>query len=379
MPWTIFDRYVFRNLLLSCTLICAVLTLLIMVVQSIRFLELVMGSGASMADFGGLLILSIPRFIEAVLPISLMVSILFFYNKIIMDSEMVIMRTAGASRLALMRPVFALSALLMVVMFMLSAWVAPKSIAQIQVLRQDIRAQYANLLFREGIFNTVGSGLTAYIRKRDEGGVLHGLMIHDTRDERKGGNAYTVVAQRGVSLTDAEGQKVIVYDGTRHELDKQRNTLSRLDFSQYTIDIPDRQDEGRIRWKEPDERTLKELLDFDSLTPEDLKYLSQFVGEANRRLSLPLLLLAFSLISGCFLMLGATDRRGLGRRIMAACLCVLAMQGAYLFLFNLTKHNNWANVTLYILPLTVSAVCLFLLSSYSDKYMSRIPFKKGRS
>lgn len=128
---TLFDRYIFRNLLLSCVVICGVLTVLIMLIQSIRFLELVMNSGASMGAFAGLMALSIPRFIEAVLPVSLMAGVLFFYNKVIMDSELLIMRSAGSSPLMLARPALALSGVMMVVLFVMSAWIAPGSIAKI--------------------------------------------------------------------------------------------------------------------------------------------------------------------------------------------------------------------------------------------------------
>lgn len=367
MTWTVFDKYVFKNLGISCLVVSSVLILLILVVQSLRFLQLVMESGASLNAFAALLYLSIPRLVEAILPVSLMVSVLFFYNKIIMDSEMVIMRSAGISPIALFKPALALSGLLMVVIFSVSTWVGPVAISQMQVLRQDIRAQYASLLFREGIFNTVGSGLTAYIRKRGDDGMLYGLMIHDTRAESEGGNAYTVVAKRGVSVTDENGhQKVIVYDGTRQELDKQRRTLSRLDFEQYTIDIPNKDEDKRGRWREPDERSLSELFNTTDLSQEDRHHIPQFIGEANRRLSLPFLLMSFTTLCGCFLLLGTIDRRGLGKRLFAASIAALALQGAYLFIFNMTKSHSFANILLYIIPMSVIAVSLYLISPQGD-------------
>ena len=146
--WTLFDKYLFRNLALATFLICLILTVIIMLVQSIRYLELVMGSGASTVSFLGLMGLSVPRFIEAVLPISIMVSVLFFYNKVIIDSEVVIMRSAGTSPLTLARPALMLAGLLMIGLFILSAWIAPASLAKIQILRQEIKSQYASLLFR---------------------------------------------------------------------------------------------------------------------------------------------------------------------------------------------------------------------------------------
>jgi lipopolysaccharide export system permease protein len=343
-----------------------------MVVQSIRYLQLVMESGASLNAFGMLLFLSIPIFIEAVLPISLMVSILFFYNKIIMDSEVVIMRNAGASQFKIFKPALILAGALMVLIFVITGWLAPMSNAKMQLLRQDIRAQYASLLFREGIFNTVGSGLTAYIRERDDNGVLHGLMIHDTRDELQGGNAYTVVARRGVSVSDEDGQKVIVYEGTRQELDKQRHTLSRLDFEQYTINIPSKEEDFRGRWVEPDERSLPQLLNTDTLPYEDYEHVLQFIGEAHRRISLPFLLFSFTAICGCFLLIGSIDRRGLGKRIFGACIAVLAVQAAYMFAFNMTKLNSLASILLYLIPVGVIGLCRYLISPQGDRIVQSL-------
>lgn len=366
--WTLFDKYLFRNLALSTFLICLVLTIIIMLVQSIRYLELVMGSGASTLSFLSLMGLSIPRFIEAVLPISIMVSVLFFYNKVIIDSEVVIMRSAGASPLCLARPAVTLAGVLMIGMFVLSAWIAPTSLAKIQVLRQEIKSQYASLLFREGIFNSVGSGLTAYIKNRKGDGELEGLMVHYARKDKPNENPYTIVAKRGVLLADGDKQKIIVYDGTRHEMDVETQRLSRLDFEQYTIDIPEAKGNISKRWKEPDERTLFELFQRKNLNKEDRTHIAEFTSEANRRLTLPLLLLAFTLISLCFLLLGSLDRRGLGRRIAFASLSIIALQGLYLTFFNLAKNTLWANIAMYLVPALCSAFCFYLLSPASDTF-----------
>jgi lipopolysaccharide export LptBFGC system permease protein LptF len=108
------------------------------------------------------------------------------------------------------------------------------------------------------------------------------------------------------------------------------------------------------------------LLDLDSVPKRDIAHIPQFIGEANRRISMPFLLLAFALTSGCILLSGQIDRRGLGRKIMMATLIALSLQGAYLALFNLTKQHMWANIVLYVLPLSISMLCLYFLSPLSE-------------
>ena len=49
----------------------------------------------------------------------------------------------------------------------------------------QIKSQFSSLLFREGVFNPMGKGLTVYIRARGADGELHGLMIHDGRPQNR--------------------------------------------------------------------------------------------------------------------------------------------------------------------------------------------------
>jgi lipopolysaccharide export system permease protein len=365
---TLFDRYIFKNVLLGGMIITIVLTLLVMLVQSIRFLELIMNSGASMAAFGVLMALSVPRFVEIILPIALLISTLFMYNKLSVDSELVIMRAAGRAPLNLAKPTLILCALLMPLLFLLSAWVAPVSLAKIQTLRQEIRAEYSTLLFREGVFNSVGSGLTAYIREKRANGEMRGIMIHDSRGKGQNQPPTTIVAKRGVSLITDEGQKIIVYNGTRHAMNPQTNALSRLDFEQYTIDIPESAGTRHNRWKEPDERTLIELIDKNRITEIDLKsHGQQLISEAHRRISLPFMMLAFATMGLSCLLTGAMNRRGLNRRVILASIGTIVVQGLYLMTFNFAQKTAIASVFLYLIPLSVIVFCLFMLSASSEK------------
>src|SRR5690606_9851976 len=118
------------------------------------------------------------------------------------------------------------------------------------------KAQYSSMLLREGVFNSVGKNLTVYIHDRESSGELSGLMIHDTRDAD---NPVTILARRGVILSGDTGQQVLVYEGTRQDINPRTGALNNLQFQRYTIDLPD-SDPVRQRVREPDERTLIELM-----------------------------------------------------------------------------------------------------------------------
>ena len=81
MPLNIFSRYVMKNLTFVTVFVTLTLALIIMMTQSLRFLELVINSGASSSSFWLLAVLALPRFLEVILPIAFMIAGIFVYNR----------------------------------------------------------------------------------------------------------------------------------------------------------------------------------------------------------------------------------------------------------------------------------------------------------
>lgn len=363
----VFDRYLFKHLLLATTFTSVSLAMVIMLTQSLRFLELIINSGASSFSFFALTFLALPRFFEVILPIALMISTVFVYNRLSADSEVVVMKAAGWSPLRMARPALTLAALIMVVVFVVSAWLAPLALAKMQLLRVTIKAQYSTLLLRDGIFNTIGKDMTVFVRKRASNGDLEGMMIYDSRDNK--GLPVTIIAKRGVIVSDRNGQQVMVYDGSRQEYNPETGALSRLDFDRYSLDLPE-SGPVRQRWREPDERTLDELIYPDEEVRADKNLLHEFRIEAHRRFVSPFLAMTFTMVALCCLLIGPSDRRGLSRRIMVAALSIIVLQGLYLAAYNVAKGNNVGLLMLYgtaFLPLAIAA---FLLSPQSERFKS---------
>lgn len=345
----IVERYIFRNLILATGFIAVTLAAVIFLTQSLRFLELVINSGASSGAFWMLTMMALPRFFEIILPIALMAGVIFVYNRMTADSEMVVMKSVGLSPLQQARPALILAAVTTAVLLVMTTYVAPKSLTGMQQLRQVIKAQYSVLLFREGVFNAVIPGLTVFVRARGGDGELLGLMIHDTRDPGQG--PVTILARRGNLVASQTGQQVMVYDGIRQSLNKKNGSLNRLNFERYMIDMPEA-GPVRQRWREPDERTLWELLHPASDDKRASESRDEFQLEVHRRLISPLLAPCFAVIALCALLLGALERRGLTRRIVLAVGLCIVIQGLYLSAFSLARaHHIGALLLMYILVL----------------------------
>ena len=366
----VFNRYLFRSLAIATVFIAVTLAMVIFLTQSLRFLELVVESGASGTAFLLLTLLALPRFFEIILPIALMAAVLFVYHRLIIDSELVVMRSTGASPQMLARPAMVLSGIVMVVLLVMTSWLGPVTLSNMQYLRQVIKAQYSTLLFREGVFNPVGNGLTVFVRDRNAAGELQGLMIYDARPENK--TPVTVMAKRGVLVATDSGQQVIVYDGSRQSFDEDKATLARLDFARYTIDLPDGNGPVRQRWREPDERTLWELFNLDPNNASDQNNRRDFMVEAHRRIISPFLAPSFAAIALVSLLLGPLDRRGMGKRITAAIITVVLIESLYLAAFNLARNADIGLVLMYVLVLVPLFLGLYFLHPRSEKMQQRL-------
>ena len=342
---------------------------IILLTQSMGFLELVMESGASGAAFWGLAIMTLPRFMEVILPVALMAAIVFIYNRLAIDSELAVMRALGISPRQLARPALHLALAATMILWFMTMWLAPVSLTGMNKMRVAIKTQYSALLFREGVFNSIGKGVTVFMRERAPNGELHGLIIHDARDKEH--PPVTITAKRGQIVATKDGQRVLVHDGTRQDIDSRTGVLNRLEFERYTVDLPEDTGPVHQRWREPDERTLKELFNPDLNDIDDRTRRADFMLEAHRRLVSPLLAPAFAAVALAFLLLGSMDRRGQGWRIMWCVGIIIAIQMAYMAAFSFSHKSTLGLVLMYATVFIPMITGLWLLRGGHEIFTGR--------
>ncbi len=371
----IFDYYILKNLLIATAFIAIILTSVIFLTQSLRFLEIVINAGAAGGAFLQLTTLALPRFFEVILPLSIMAATLFLYNKMTIDTELIAMRANGYSSFALARPAMILGLITTIILWGITMWIAPYSLAKMQAMRQELKAEFSTLLLKEGVFNQLGKGLTVYIKEKTNKNEIAGIMIHDTRDK----SAYpsTVLAKRGIIISSDQGHEVIVFEGSRQSYNPKSGILQKLAFDKYNIELPE-SESINYRWAEPDERTITQLLNPDKNNKRDLENLRAFSIEIHRRLTSPLLALTFPLIALTILLLGPIDRRGQIIKVSMAIILIIIIQGLFLTSYNLARNNNAGLVLMYLLILLPLFISLFLLSGFSESFRRQILYTKKK-
>lgn len=339
-------RYLFKNLLTVTVFIAITLTMVIWLTQSLKLLEIVANSDAPPSLLLKLVALTLPRFLEIILPVSLVTAILFVYHKMIMDNELIVLRACGFDQFGLAKPALIMAFGITAIVLALTTYVSPKCVASMQMLKQTVKSEYSSFLLREGIFNTFGKDLTVYVRRRTNDGDLTGLMIHDTRDAAK--PAVTITAKRGRLYMEGSVPKIIVYDGMRQQLERDGGTTSKLFFSSYAIEIKGFEGSTEKRWQEPSERTLFELFKPNLSIKRDRNSLDLFKVEIHNRLVTPFNTFAFSMICLVAVLLGGFNRRGQSRKIILGALLVVLLQAINLAMISSAKKHIEMLPFLYI-------------------------------
>jgi lipopolysaccharide export system permease protein len=351
------DWYIFRQLSLALIAVTLGLTALIWLVQSLRFVELVVNHGLSLWTFLKLTGLLIPSFIAVILPITTFVVVQFVYQRLVTDRELTVMRAMGLSPFALSRPVLAVVVVVIAAGYWLNLSVVPASLRAFGEFQWEIRNRLAAFLLQEGVFTNVSDDLTVYVRSRDPDGTLRGVLIDDARD--KSAHA-TILAERGRLVEAPDGLHVLLYDGSRQEIDHQTKRLNILTFHENLVDLSQQSHAQGDRVLGMSEVSLSALF----RPPNSLSEIDhgRWIAEAHKRLSTPIAALTYALIALLSILTGAFQRHASTLRPLAAVGGVVSLVALNLAFQSIGARENSLLVLLWVetlLPPVLFAALLF--------------------
>jgi lipopolysaccharide export system permease protein len=307
-------RYVLRQTLILTIFVTGAFSVAVWLVQSLRLIDLIVNRGLSVGYFLYLALLLLPRLVEGVAPIAVFVAVLFVYNKLTTESELVVMRAAGTSDAGLARGAILTGLIATTLLFALSLEIVPAANRGFKDLQFQIRNNFASVLVQDGVFNSISDRLMVYDMGRNDAGDLIGLVIYDLRDPAK---PVTLFAERGAFADTPDGPRLLLVNGTRQQRDASTGHLSALSFARYTLDLSELGDTVGARDRQPDERHTTELL-FPGRRPAGDGSARAFLIELNLRIAGPLTALALALLPVLCLLPGEFNRRGQGRRLLLA-------------------------------------------------------------
>ena len=354
------DWYIFRQVIVATIFVTVTLTGVVWLMQSLRFIEMIVTRGLSGQVFLYLTLLLLPSFLSIILPLALVIAVIFTYNKLLSDSELVVMRAGGCSQYGLARPAILLSLLIMIIGYSLSLYLVPSSFRTFKDLQFQLRNSFPAVLLQEGVFSPMGKGITVFIRERSDRGGLKGIIVHDARTPS---SPITMMADEGAIVPGKNGPKVIMVNGNRQQVDRVSGQLSVLYFDRYSFDLEAAGAKSTARWREPKERYLNELF-FLSGQEDKIYNFHKLRMEGHYRLSMPLLSIGLVLGALGILLGGDLNRRGQAPRILFATALTISTELAHFALQNLGERMPHLTLGMYALPLVPAVLGIIFLSSW---------------
>jgi lipopolysaccharide export system permease protein len=367
-----YNKYIITRIVGPLILITFSLTCVVWLTQALRFIDLIVNRGLNVSTFLYLSVLLLPSLMGIILPIALLISIIVIYNRLSLDSELVVLKSAGLSRLSIIKPAAIVALGTALFGYIISLYLLPASYREFKDMQSFIRDNYIAVLLQEGVFNTPVKGLTVYIREIHENGQLKGILVHDNRSLEK---PITMMAEEGTLKGTSTGPRFLLVNGNRQQVNFETGQLSLLYFERYAIDLNDFTQATQTRWREPEERYLSELFNPEKTTRVDLR--QKLIAEGHHRLTWPLYSILMALIGLVPFVLGEFNRRGQAKRIFFTTAAGLGFLGVALSFKNIIAANPGLTTLMYLVIFGSIAGCSWLLLKESRTFFwPKFDFKR---
>lgn len=353
-----FDRYLLSQLLQLFGFFSLVLVAVYWVNRAVGLFDQLIGDGQSALVFLEFSVLTLPNVIRLVLPVSAFAATVYVINRLMQESELVVMQATGFSAFRLARPVLFFGLVVMLAQLVLVHVLVPASQRILSERTAEISQNVTARFLTAGQFMHPSAGITLYIREITPTGELVDLFLADDREEDR----LTYTARRALLVRGETAPKLVMFDGAAQSLSGEDQRMSMTRFADFTLDLAD-----LIKVKGRSGLSLDELSTPELLRPTAEVMLAtgrneaQFLQEGHNRFSGPMLAVAAPLIGIAALLLGGFSRFGLWRQMALAVVLLILVQMVNTWAGGVAMQSANAWGLTYLAPLSGILMAVFLL------------------
>ena len=316
-------RYIFRSTLGAFLVVLISLTIAVWMTQALRDIDLMTSQGQTVLMFVGITSLIVPLLIMVITPIALVIAVAHVLQKLSADSEIIVMNASGMRPWRLFQPFIATTALVTLLLFAMSAYVAPWSMRLLREKIVEVRADLVSNIVQPGRFTQIDRGLAFHIRERRPNGLLIGILLDDRRDEKE---RVTILAEQGEILKNPHGSFLLLENGSIQRQELKQRDPSIVRFERYAFDLSRFVTAPLLVKYSVRERYLWQLLWPDPNDPQVKEEGKQFWAELHDRIVGLFYPIVFVVIAYAFLGGPRTTRQSALWSLTALIACVSALR-----------------------------------------------------
>ncbi len=287
--------YIIKEMLPSLFTGIIIFISILLMFQVLKLTEFVLAHGVTLEVIARLVVYLSLSFLPAILPMSVLFSVLMTYGRLSTDSEIIAFKSLGVSQKYLTIPAIVVGivmcALSAQTYFFIGPWGARQSYSLLNVLgSSQVISNIREGTFAEGFFD-----LVVYTNEINEKtGVLKDVFIYD---ERSSSMPVTIIAQEGqiISPKDMSLASTILrlFKGSIHRTGE--GVYTKIEFENYDISLTPELEKNE-KADSPKAMTITEL--HQELGKKDIprdRFL-RLDSEYHKRIALPVACIVFSLI-----------------------------------------------------------------------------------
>ncbi len=308
MAARIISRYVFKQLWAPFAINLFFFTFVFLMTQLLQLTDLIVNHQLGLTLVGRMVVYTMPFFLQFIIPMSVMMAILLILMRMSSDNEILAMKAAGISVVRLLPPIFSFALIACLATALVAIWGLPQGRMAARRLIYQVASSSLDAAIKPRVFIDNFDKVVLYINQVAPGSdVLKDIFIED---RRHGDVVTTVVAPRGILVTDPRDRAIVLrlFDGQIHQVDMEQQMATAVSFHTYDVrlDLKNHLRDPSKGPKDEEEMSLAELRSYlRNTTKKDAQYYLTLM-EWHKKFALPSACLALALIATA---LGIQTRR----------------------------------------------------------------------
>ena len=282
-----YKKYILKSILPPLAMLTLVLTSLVWITQTLRLIHLI-DKGIEFKHFLKLTILLIPSLLFMILPIIAVLTVIYVYNRLKDERQLIILRNSGLSNYDLAKPALLIATIITIIAYCISAYLMPLSYNNLKQGLSNFRESYVSNIIDTRTFNQISKHSNIYVDRKNSDGFLEGIVLFDNKVPE---HRTILFAKKGRILTSSQYvTEIELIDGLRHSYDKLGH-LTKLYFDHLIVIVNGENSDPNER-----SRTSIELYIHEMLWPDktlSVEKRRRFITDGHLRIVWPLFNFAF--------------------------------------------------------------------------------------
>ena len=337
----IFEKMLKKRLIFSLFFIIIILLSVLWIIQSLRFINVLVNEKVSFFNYLKLIIFLIPDIVTIILPFCILIAGIYVYSKMTSNNETQILFGLGVSKLQISKPFIKVALISCLFGIISSVWLLPLSLRYFKEQRFKVNHHVLSLFIAEEQFFSIKDSTFFFEKKLTDSNGFKNIFIN-SKDK-------TIMARKALFITsNNECLYLKLIDGFVME---RADSLTKIDFKSLLYKI-----------EQFSAKRLKTIAEEDTISLFFPK--TKMRIEGHKRIILPLLILINAFLVCALILKNISIRTNNSFNIVKIISIAFFIDFLCYEVLCLSKHNFNLVYCIYTSMALLTLFCLYSLSRF---------------